>query len=131
MHEQGGQSLTFGDKLTITLYAEGKSMQNSLTYHIVSDKETKDMILNDFKNGYIQNLNINDPSRYKYNFTDEMIDNSVIVKMVRQNQTMINVLYVFKTDRKSFEEYTLLYPDGNLKEFVIGKDAYNNYYLVQ
>lgn len=77
---------------------------------IISDKQTKNNILNTFKDKYIYiNHSTNNIEKIKYNFTDDMIDNSIIIKTYLKNGDVIENLIVFSSDKKSYKSYFLNY----------------------
>lgn len=77
---------------------------------IISDRQTKNDILNTFKDKYIYiDHSTNNIEKIKYNFTDDMIDNSIIIKTYLNNGNVIENLIVFSSDKKSYKSYFLNY----------------------
>lgn len=101
-----------------TLYSKGRAtIVNIYSYMIISDKNSKDIILNEFKNSYIyRTVSSTNVEKVKYNFTDDMINNSIIVKSWDKDEKyLFTDLFIFSDDRKSYKSYGLNFDDNVIR----------------
>jgi hypothetical protein len=120
--------LSFGDKFTQINDVGGQKHRIELPYKIVIGKETIGSIMEGFKSSNIFNAEAGNFGFYKYNLPDDMINNSILLRTFSENgEHMMVTLCIFSDDRKSFDEYVLMYPsDGPC---YLNKVKYNRFYL--
>lgn len=112
-----GENIWYDEKMLSE--KNSKSRLETYTYWTVSDdSEVKNQILEPYKNKYIYSSHGQGTiDKTLYNFTDDIINNSIIIKSNLPDGNVYTELAVFSNDRKSYETYELNSNENSIFDF--------------